>query len=387
MGYLDFYAAAGMCQNPRARIRKKEVSSGMDLRHTVDRIQTIVSAETGRRLGVQAEDAVTKLLRNVVTGNLLGEDGFTSRELTILVADLRGFTALSERHPPETVLTVLNRCLITMIEVAVAHEGKIDKFMGDSIMVLFGEQPSGKDPVQRALACAVELQIAMDELNGYYRQNGLPELYLGIGLTTGAVLLGTLGSELFAAHTVIGEQVNLASRIQAFSLRGQVLISESTFARSNGFVRTGQPFSVHVKGKADPITVREVVEIPSLRRVVPRRDIRKSPRVKVAIGFSYQVMHADITVPQVHKGVALVLGYHGILAALDRPLNPGAEVKLRMDLPLVNHRATDIYGRVKKTTRSADRYLCGVEFTSFGNKTRSSIELLVQLLMQGVEPK
>ncbi len=359
----------------------------MDLRHTLDRIQTIVSAETGRRLGVQAEDAVTKLLRNVVTGNLLGDEGFTSRELTILFADLRGFTALSERHPPETVLKVLNRCLITMIEVVVSHEGTIDKFMGDSIMVLFGERPRAKDPVQRALACAVDLQIAMDELNGYYRQNGLPELYLGIGLTTGPVLLGTLGSELYAAHTVIGEQVNLASRIQAFSLRGQVLISESTFARSDGFARTGQPFSVHVKGKADPITVREVVEIPTLRKVVPRRDIRKSPRVKVAIGFSYQVVHADITVPQVHKGVALVLGYHGILAAVDRPLNPAAEVKLRIELPLVNHRAADIYGRVKKTTRTPDRYLCGVEFTSFGNKTRSSIELLVQLLMQGVDPK
>src|SRR5690348_13874009 len=135
----------------------------MDLRHTVDRIQSIVSAETGRRLGVQAEDAVTRLLRNVVSGNLLGEDGFSSRELTILFADLRGFTALSERYPPETVLKVLNRCLITMIEVVFAHGGTIDKFMGDSIMVLFGERPGdkaslqGKAPVQRALACAVEL--------------------------------------------------------------------------------------------------------------------------------------------------------------------------------------------------------------------------------------
>ena len=359
----------------------------MDLRHTVDRIQSIVSSETGQRLGTQAEDAVTRLLRNVVSGSLLGEDGFTSRDLTILFADVRGFTALSDRHEPEIVLKVLNRCLITMIEVVFAHEGTIDKFMGDSIMVLFGEKPSGKDPVQRALACAVELQIAMDELNGYFRQNGLPELYLGIGLNTGPVFLGTLGSELYAAHTVIGEQVNLASRIEAFSLRGQVLISESTFARANGFVRTGQPFSVHVKGKADPITVREAVEIPSLRRVVPRREIRKSPRVKVAIAFSYQVIHADITVPQTHRGVVLVLGYHGILAQVERPLPPAAELKMRLDLPLVNYRATDLYGRVKKTTQARGRYLCGVEFTSLGNKTRSSIELLVQLLMQGVEPK
>jgi len=359
----------------------------MDLRRTVDRIQTIVTAETGRRLGMQAEDAVAKLLRNVASGNLLGEDGFTSRELTILFADLRGFTSLSDRHPPDIVLQVLNRCLITMIEVVFSHGGTVDKFMGDSIMVLFGERAGAAEPAQRALACAVELQIAMDELNAYYRHNDLPELFLGIGVNTGPVLVGTLGSELYAAHTVIGEEVNVAARIEAFSLRGQVLISESTFARSDGFVRTGEPFSVHVKGKADPITVREVVEIPSLRRTVPRRDIRKSPRVKVAIAFSYQIIQSDITVPQVHKGVALVLGYHGILAAMDRPLQAAAELKLRMDLPLVNHRASDIYGRVKKTTKTSDRYLCGVEFTSLGSKTRSSIELLVQLLMQGMDAK
>jgi adenylate cyclase len=370
-----------------AHYKNKGSARGMDLRRTVDRIQSIVSADTGQRLGVQAEDAVTRLLRNVVNGNLLGEDGFTSRELTILFADVRGFTALSDRHPPEVVLKVLNRCLITMIEVVYAHEGTIDKFMGDSIMVLFGEKPLGKDSVRRALACAVELQIAMDELNAYYRQNGLPELFLGIGLNTGPVLLGTLGSELFAARTVIGEQVNLASRIEAFSLRGQVLISESTFARANGFVRTGQPFSVHVKGKVDPITVREVVEIPTLKKVVPRREIRKSPRVKVAIGFSYQAIHADVTVPQVHRGVVLVMGYHGLLAEVEQSLPPAAELKMRMDLPLVNHRAADLYGRVKKTTRTHDRFLSGVEFTSLSNKTRSSIELLVQLLMQGVEPK
>ena len=375
-----------MCNNP-PDYKKKGSGSGMDLRHTVDRIQSIVSAETGRRLGLQAEDAVTRLLRNVVSGQLLGEDGFTSRELTILFADVRGFTALSDRNSPDVVLKVLNRCLITMIEVVFAHEGTIDKFMGDSIMVLFGERPGTKDPVQRALACAVDLQIAMDELNATYRHNSLPELFLGIGLNTGPVFLGTLGSELFAARTVIGEQVNLASRIEAFSLRGQVLISESTFARSNGFVRTGQPFSVHVKGKADPITVREVIEIPGLKKVVPRREIRKSPRVKVAIEFSYQVIHADITVPQVHRGVVLVLGYHGILAQVERPVPPAAELKMRIELPLVNHRAADLYGRVKKTTKTHDRYLCGVEFTSLGNKTRSSIELLVQLLMQGVDPR
>lgn len=359
----------------------------MDLRRAVDRIQSLVSAETGRRLGTTAEAALSKVLRNVASGSPHGEDGFTYRELTILFADLRGFMSISDRYPPEVVLQVLNRCLITMTEVVFAHEGTIDKFMGDSIMARFGEAPSGREPAERAAACAVDLQIAMDTLNVQQRHSALPEVYLGIGINTGPVLVGTLGSELYEAHTVIGEEVALAARIEAFSLRGQVLLSESTFRRCNGFVKTAEPFSLHVKGKADPIVVHELLELPGAGKAVPRRDIRKSPRVKVAIAFSYQVIHADVTVPQVHNGIVRVLGYHGLLAELGEPIDPAAEVKIRIDLPLVNHRAADIYGRVKKCTLGAERYLCGIEFTAITSKTRSSIELLVQLLMQGTEPK
>lgn len=359
----------------------------MDLQSTVDRIQSLVSAETGQRLGADAEAALSKLLRNVASGNPQGQDGFAHREFTILFADLRGFMAISDRYPAEIVLQVLNRCLVTMTQVVFSHEGTIDKFMGDSLMVRFSEAPSGKVPAQRAVACALDLQLAMDELNAHHRTGALPELYLGIGINTGPALVGTLGSELYEAHTVIGEEVNLAARIEAFSLRGQVLVSESTFQRCNGFVKTGEPFSLHVKGKADPITVRELLEIPPLGKAVPRREIRKSPRVNVGIPFSYQLIQTDVTMPEVHKGVVLVLGYHGLLARIKQPLPPSVEVKLAIDLPLVNHRAIDIYGRVKKCDADAERYLCGIEFTAITSKTRSSIELLVQLLMVGAEPK
>src|SRR5690348_6329862 len=357
----------------------------MDLRHTVDRIQSLVSAETGRRLGTHAEAALSQLLSTAGGSAVTRADDFTQRELTILFADLRGFMAISNRYPPEMVLRVLNRCLVTMIEVVVEHEGTIDKFMGDSIMAHFSEAASGKDAAHRAVLCALKLQLAMDALNTEHRKSDLPELFLGIGINTGPVLVGTLGSELYQTHTVIGEEVNIAARIEALSLRGQVLMSETTYGRCSTLARTGEPFSVHVKGKAEPIVVRELLEIPSLNRAVPRRDIRKSPRVNVSIGFSYQVVHADVTVPQVHKGVIRVLGYHGLLAETKEPLHLSAEMKIRVDLPLVNHRASDVYGRVKKCSRAEQGYLCGIEFTAITTKTRSSIELLVQLLMQVME--
>src|SRR5258706_13236936 len=185
---------------------------GMDLRHPGERIQTLVWAEPGRRLGTDAEAALSLLLRNG-GADPQHRGGFTSRELTILFADLRGFMAISNRYPPETVLQVLNRCLVTMIDVVFAHEGMIDKFMGDSIMAHFSESASGKAPEQRAVLCALDLQLAMDALNAEHQKSGLPELFLGIGINTGSVLVGTLGSERYQTHTVIGQQVNIAARI------------------------------------------------------------------------------------------------------------------------------------------------------------------------------
>jgi len=148
-------------------------------------------------------------------------DNFLSREVTIVLADLRGFTAISESFPPTAVLELLNRYLGRMSEIIFRHEGAIDKFMGDSIMVLFGAPNAHDDDVQRALACAVEMQLAMEEINDDNKRRGMPELFMGIGINTGTVMAGLLGSELYSEYTVIGDEVNLTSRIEAFSLRGQ----------------------------------------------------------------------------------------------------------------------------------------------------------------------
>lgn len=358
-----------------------------ELRDTVRRIQDIISSETGARLGVTAEQVLEKILGNVASHNLSGAEGFASRNLTILLGDLRGFTSISATYPAGTVLKLLNRCLITMSEVVYKHRGTIDKFMGDSIMVLFGGAVSPEDDVRRAVLCAVDLQIAMDELNEHYKQLGLPELYLGIGINTGPVMAGTLGSNLYAAYTVIGDDVNLASRIEAFSLRGQVLISQSTFDRCGDLVETGEPIDVYVKGKKNAVRLREVLAIPSLGKIVPRREIRKSPRVTVKMPFSYQEIENKIVLPQVHLGTILDIGYYGVLAEMDQQLAPLSEIKLDLDLALVGYKAIDIYAKIAKTEKTDHGYLSGLEFTSLSAQNSGNIQLLVQLLIQGCESK
>lgn len=186
------------------------------------RLQALLARETGAPVSpvVQAELAaiVDAALGGPDTANLPVE----SREVTILVADLRGFIALTSSQPAGTIVTMLNLCLERMSAVIYRYQGVIDKFTGDSMTVLFGAPVQRPDDVMRAMACAVEMQLAMRLLNDQYQRGRMPELFMGIGLNTGTVMAGRFGSEAFSQYTVIGNQVSLASRIESFSQRGQV---------------------------------------------------------------------------------------------------------------------------------------------------------------------
>jgi len=358
-----------------------------ELRDVLGRIQSIVRDETGGRLGAGAEATLARILKDVHSHNPLGTRGFANRSVTILLADIRGFTAISATYPSGTVLKVLNRCLVTMSEIVFRHGGSIDKFMGDSIMAVFDGSGSAEDAAQHALLCAVEMQIAMGTLNAYYKDLGLPELYLGIGINTGEVMAGVLGSDLYATYTVIGDEVNLASRIESFSLRGQVLIGHSTYNLCRDFAETGDPIDVHVKGKSEPVALREVLSIPSVDKAVPRREFRRSPRVVVRVPFSYQVIENNITLPQMHAGMIMDIGYYGVLIETDRELSLASEIKLDFDLPLAQCCASDIYAKVVKSGPAERGYASGLEFTALAAEDSRNIQLFVQLLIQGGETR
>ena len=226
-------------------------------KEAVRSLQALIARETGAPLKPAAEAELESIIQHARGAD--GEDtaagpehSFVRREVTILLADLRGFTSITATLPAGTVIAMLNRCLGRMNEIVSRHHGTIDKFMGDSIMVLFGVPTEHPDDVKRALTCAIEMQLAMVELNNQDRQEGMPELFMGIGINTGSVMAGKFGSNFYSEYTVIGDEVNLASRIEAFSLRGQVLISENTFDQCRDFVTVSDAMEVYVKGKTQP---------------------------------------------------------------------------------------------------------------------------------------
>ena len=350
-------------------------------------IDKIVADDVGRCMTPQTKERVQKVLEGAL-GQLIPaqRENQLAREVTILLADLRGFTPICSTYPAGTVLTLLNRCLVRMSEIVYRHHGSIDKFMGDSMLVLFESPSDPAEGVRRALVCAVDMQNAMHELNQLHKHSEFPEMYFGIGINTGRVLSALLGSDLYSEYTVIGDEVNLTSRIESFSLRGQVLISESTWERAGGFVTTGEPMDVFVKGRSKVVVLREVLAIPSMAKVVPRQESRRSPRVEVKIAFTYKLVQNKVVIPEGRTGRILDIGYHGVLAEMGHPLPSLAEVLIEFELPLVAHKSRSVYGRVVKVTpRAGSQFHAGIEFTSTSDEDRAAIQLFVQLLIQGSE--
>jgi adenylate cyclase len=201
-----------------------------------------------------SDEIVANLLETPEGLKLGGE----RRKITILTSDLRGFTALAERLPPEEVIKILNFYLGHMAEVITHYYGTIDEFMGDGILVLFGAPTTRADDAARAVACAVAMQQAMEPVNDQMQQWGLPQLEMGIGINTGEVVVGNIGSEKRTKYGVVGSQINLTYRIESYTTGGQILISEPTLHEAGDTVQIASQKQVTPKGVQKPITIYEV---------------------------------------------------------------------------------------------------------------------------------
>ncbi|MFO9236933.1 adenylate/guanylate cyclase domain-containing protein [Legionella pneumophila serogroup 1] len=202
-----------------------------------------------------SDEIVAALLESKSELKLGGEE----RKITILFSDLRNFTTLSEHFPADKIVAALNNHYGKMVDVIEKYNGTVDSFIGDAIMVVFGAPHSGGDDAYRAIACALEMQATMQEVNAMNRNNSLPELAMGIGINTGYAIVGNIGSQKRMQYSAIGSPVNLASRIQDLTLGGQILISEATYQEVSHSLELNGHLRVKVKGIAAPITIYDVI--------------------------------------------------------------------------------------------------------------------------------
>ncbi len=180
------------------------------------------------------------------------------REVTILFSDIRRFTSLAEQLPPEQVVTVLNEYFSRMITIVSKYHGMVDKLMGDSVMALFGAPVSHDDDPYRAIQCALEMQQEGILFNREQMAKGLPALPMGIGINTGSVVAGNIGSATKMEYTVIGDEVNIAARMQGIAKPGEVLISENTYQLVADTVQVTALEPIIFKGKKTVVAVYRV---------------------------------------------------------------------------------------------------------------------------------
>lgn len=181
--------------------------------------------------------------------------GGKKQELTVLMSDLRGFTAMSEKMSPQNLVSLLNHYLGEMTEIIQKHNGTIIEFIGDGIMAIFGAPVESKINAEQAVAAAVEMQMKMEEINEWNTDNGYPVLEMGIGINTGDVIIGNIGSEKRTKYGVCGSNVNLCGRIESYTTGGQIIISPFTKAQIKPSLDIDSEFDVKPKGVDGHITL------------------------------------------------------------------------------------------------------------------------------------
>ncbi|HEY0706912.1 MAG TPA: adenylate/guanylate cyclase domain-containing protein [Polyangia bacterium] len=199
------------------------------------------------------------LVDQVVSGKLQLEKGGALQEVTMLFADIRGFTAMSERHAPHEIVGMLNEYFELMVDVLFHQQGTLDKFVGDEIIGLFGAPVAVPDAELRAVNCALEMQRVLREFNRIRVAEGQEEIRIGIGINTGPVITGAIGSSRALQYTAIGDAMNLASRLCTAAAADQILVSETTYRKIADKVAAVAMAPMRFKNKSDEQKVFNII--------------------------------------------------------------------------------------------------------------------------------
>jgi adenylate cyclase len=205
-----------------------------------------------------SKDVYEQLVANPALARLGGQ----RREMTVLFSDIRGFTTVTERGQPEEIVGMLNEYFTRMVDLVFQHQGTLDKFVGDMVMALFGAPLDDPRHADHAVEAALDMIVELGKLNARWKAEGrYAELDIGIGINTGPMIAGNIGSEAIMSYTVIGDAVNLGSRLESLNKQygTRIIISEATRERLTGRYQFRPLGDVVVKGKSQPVAIFEVV--------------------------------------------------------------------------------------------------------------------------------
>ena len=358
------------------------VQSQLALKHSQDQVKRLAAGLARRNelikttFGRYLSDEVVDQILEAPGGARLGGD---KRTVTIMMSDLRGFSALSERLPPEQVVRIINNYLAAMTEVIRKHKGTIDEFIGDAILAIFGAPVSREDDATRAVACAIEMQLAMHAVNEYNRSNGLPDIEMGIALHTGDAIVGNIGSEHRAKYGVVGTTVNLTSRIETYTIGGQILISDETFRAAGSAVIVGGHMAVKAKGLKEPMVAHDLRGVGEPFHLhLPTRSAELHP-VKDPIAIDYFVIEGKSVGDDAFAGAFVALSEKSAAVMSETKVPPLTNLKLHVRAANGQWIPGDLYAKVLDAEPPA-----GASFVIHFTSSPPEVETFVKATLQSL---
>lgn len=317
------------------RATKLLEKSSEDLEKSLEFLKTMF----GRYLSTEV---MTSLIENPMALELGGE----KRKVTIMVTDLRGFTALAERLDPEQVVQMLNSYFEVMVEVVLEFKGTINEIIGDALLIIFGAPQEMPDRAQQAIACAITMQNAMAKVNEQNRALGLPDLEMGIGVNETEVIVGNIGSSKRSKYTVVGSGVNLTSRIESYSVGGQVLVSESVVHEAGEVLRIDSEREVFPKGALTPLKIYEVGGIAARYNLALQGKDPPLVTLTRQIPLKCQVLEGKTDTKRALGGSVIRLSRKCAEVILDGPVDPLINLKMNLREVDANLAVKHFYGKV-----------------------------------------
>jgi adenylate cyclase len=309
------------------------IQAQLTLRAAAQQIEVLVQQLEIRNLFLRrtfgrflSDDVVTSLLESDDGLEIRGE----RRRVSILVADLRGFTSLTQALDPDEIVAILNNYLATMADVIQEYEGTVDEFLGDAILAHFGALSTRDDDAERAVACAIAMQLAIEDVNRVNRERRLPAVEMGIGVATGDVIVGNLGSEKRSKHTAIGSAVNLASRIEGYTMGGEILLSQATFDDVAELVQVDRVREVWPKGFEAPQQIHRVVGIRGKYELTVPVDRALFVDLVEPIPVRFALLEGKAVTGLLHDGNIAALSSTGARIVSDADVSELAELRIEV---------------------------------------------------------
>jgi class 3 adenylate cyclase len=324
-------------------------------------LQQMVEEETKKVLalnetfGRYLSDEIVKDLLDTPDGLSLGG---RKQNITIMFSDIRGFTAMSEQMGVEDAVTMLNHYFSDMVDVIHKYRGTVIEFLGDGILAIFGAPVAYENHPDSAVACALEMQLAMDDVNEWNIKNRYPLMEMGIGLNSGETIVGNIGSTKSMKYNVIGSNVNIASRIESFSTGNQVLISENTHRLTKAELRVAQTLEVSAKGLKEPIMVYQIEGIGAPYFLEIKNNEIPLTRLPAPVPvFCYRIDGKRVEIVQMRYYILSV----SVAKAIIIPESGEKPLEVFENIKMVNSAGDEVFAKI---IRKSNEGVIGLRFTT-----------------------